>query len=129
MMIVVRVLAPLARRARPSVHATARSMTSMPPDARDSMARLLEKRAAMVSDVRELIELLDDHDLLGPRDEGLGRDIRNMLAGELGEGGGATGLAPRVVDPDDDLRALAGLRERLREHLARAEAVHGADSC
>ena len=102
----------------------------MPPDARDSMARLLEKRAAMVSDVRELIELLDDHDLLGPRDEGLGRDIRYMLAGELGEGGGATnGLAPRVVDPDDDLRALAGLRERLREHLARAEAVHGADSC
>ena len=102
-------------------------MTSMPPDAREGMARLLERRAAMLSDVRELIEVLDDHDLLGPRDEALGRDIRKMLAGELA--GTPDGLAPRVVDPHDDLRALAGLRARLREHLARAEAVHGADSC
>ena len=54
----------------------------MPPDARFSSNLAIESIAAMVCDVRELIELLDDHDLLGPRDQGLGRDIRNMLAGE-----------------------------------------------
>ena len=50
-----------------------------------------------------------------------------VLALLAGDGGGE--LAPRPVDPHDDIRALTALRTRLRAHLAYAEAVHGADSC
>merc|ERR1712070_1071037 len=77
----------------------------------------------------DVSQVLDEFDLLGKRDD-LGRDIRNMLRGAIDDGDAVGGeLTPRPVDPHADMRALITLRERLRTHLAHAEAVHASDPC
>ena len=106
-------------------------ITSVPDAVRDDMIRVLTRRRAMVAEITEVADLLDENDLLGTPCS----DLRALLLGELSPrlrvAGGVVvcGEGAEVRCPHRDLERLAGLRGRLREHLARAEAVHGSDPC